>query len=122
MKSCSVNKYIQVTTDTLWKKRLVHFLCVILYDDDYLSDSSDYDYGGNDDINSNYKLRIVQNYFATNWSIGEGCKLLQCVLENSTFMAVHTYPFVRPHLSYVTCFAVWTSWSDVLSSHSLYHK
>ena len=86
--------------------RLVQFFCVILYDDDYLSNSSDYDYGGNGDINKNYKLRIVQNYFSTNWSIGEGCDLLKCALGNIIFMVVLNYPYVRPHLPYVTCFAV----------------
>jgi len=51
-------------------------------------------------------LWIVQNYFATNWSSGDGRDLLKCALGNTIFMDVPNYPDVRPHLSYVACFAV----------------
>ena len=81
---------------------MVQFFCVVLYDDDHISNSSDYDYVGNGNINDNYQLWIVQNYFATNWSIAEGRKLLKCAVGNIIFMDVLNYPYVRSHLSKVT--------------------
>ena len=78
---------------------MVQFFCVVLYDDDHLRNSSDYVYVGYDYINGNYQLWILQNYFATNWSIAEGCNLLKCAAGNIIFMHVLNYPYVRPHLS-----------------------
>jgi hypothetical protein len=85
---------------------LDQFFCIILYNDGYLSNSSDYDGGGNYGINSNNKLWIVQNYFATNCSSGEGRDLLKCAQGNMICMDVPNCPAVRPHLSYVVCLAL----------------
>lgn len=85
---------------------MVQLFCVILYDNANLSNSSDYDDGGNDNINSNNKFWVVQNYIATNWSSGEGRDLLKCAQGNMVCMDVPNYPAVRPHLSYVACLAL----------------
>jgi hypothetical protein len=85
---------------------VVQFFCVILYDDDCFSNGSDDDDDDIDDINSNNKLWIVQNYFATNWSKGEGRDLLKYAQGNMICMDVSNYPHVRPHLSHVAFLAV----------------